>query len=83
MTQNCVMVVSPEEFSMHVPDELENIEKSLASMGARIRKDAREAGATFSYMDPSHPHRIVVEHPDGSVEYKLLSDDNSKSQVHR
>lgn len=58
---------------MNVIDELKKNEKAIASMGARIREEARALGATFSYIDPSNPDQIVVEFPDGRKEFKPLS----------
>jgi hypothetical protein len=57
---------------MSLIGELRKNEKVIASMGERIRQESRVLGATFSYIDPSHPDQIVIEYPDDRKEFKPL-----------
>lgn len=56
---------------MSLLDELRKKEDALKSAGVSIRADAREKGASFSYIDPNEPNTIVVEQ-DGDVMRKRL-----------
>lgn len=64
---------------MSLLDELRKKEDVLKNAGLRIRAEAKEKGASFSYIDPAEPDVIVVE-TDGKTIRKSLS--REKRRVH-
>jgi hypothetical protein len=77
------MVAQQEFLFMSAIDDMLKDAKAIALMSVRIREEARELGATFSYIDPSDPDHMVVEHPDGRKDIQLLLPLGSKVSVHR
>jgi hypothetical protein len=46
---------------MSLLNELRKKESQIQSIGERTRAEAKEQGASFSYIDPDDPEVIVVE----------------------
>lgn len=57
---------------MSLLDELRTKEAVLRNVGQKIRSDAQEAAASFSYIDSAEPNVIVIE-TNGEVVRKPLS----------
>jgi hypothetical protein len=66
---------------MPLLQELHRKEKEIVSVGLRIREEAKKLGAPFCYMDPSMPGFILIEQPDGTKEFKPISDDSAKRKI--